>query len=314
MNSFRFRRTALLALTLAIPGATWAATSVSLPNWVCTQPDAIFVSDFEATDRAVPNNPSGGSGGGHGSLTKTLHIAGLGNGIQHYYLYVPSDYTPTRAWPLLLILHGVAPYGQADDAAAGTRDDWSGAASAGHFIVAAPVANDVLDDGTGVDYISWLVPPSSGPTDYDLFAAVRTDVESAYNIERTRIYGWGFSAGGHVMHDLAINTYSDAFNASTMAAYGVSAGDLAGLACLGVSNPGCSALLADLPRKIPVDIHIGTSDPNYPYAQSDHVRFLAQGWVDNQTIHYTAFSGDHEYDIPQLMDIWNNLCPNAVTP
>jgi hypothetical protein len=62
--------------------------------------------------------------------------------------------------------------------------------------------------------VSWLVPPTSGPSDYDMFARrSRNDLESAYNIERTRIYGWGFSAGAHVMHDLAINTYSDAFNA-----------------------------------------------------------------------------------------------------
>jgi poly(3-hydroxybutyrate) depolymerase len=313
MNSLCFLRTASFALLFMIAGEAWSATSVSLPNWICVHPDAIFVSEFDPSDGAVPSNPSGGTGGAHGSLTKTLHIAGLGTGTQHYYLYVPSNYTATtRAWPLLLALPGVTLSTDGDNNAAGTRDDWIGAASAGRFIVAVPVGNDVGDDGSGIEYVSWLVPPHNGPTDYDLFAAVRADVEASYNIERTRIYGWGFSAGGHVMHDLAINTYSSAFNATTMAAYSVSAGDLAGLACY--SDASCNALLAALPRKIPVDIHIGTYDPNYPYAQSDHTRFLAKGWVDGSTIHYTEFVGDHEYDIAQLTDVWNHLCPNAVTP
>jgi poly(3-hydroxybutyrate) depolymerase len=139
-------------------------------------------------------------------------------------------------------------------------------------------------------------------------------VEAAYNVERTRIYGWGFSAGAHVMHDLGVNNNSTAFNASTMAAYGASAGDLAGLACAGLSSIQCNAALAALPRRIPLDIHIGTSDPNYPYAQSDDSRFLSQGWSGSQTIFYTTFAGGHEYTVSQLGDVWHNLCPNAVVP
>ena len=305
--SFVFLIGSMLAPTLSL-----AATSVTLPAWVCSHPDAIFVSAFESGEIQVPTNPSGGSGGAHpGSLTRTVHVANLGSGTQNFYIYVPADYTPARAWPLLLVLQGVVEYGTADSNAMGTRDDWTTAAATGHFIVAAPVGNAVYQDE---DAVSWLVPPTDGPSDYDLFAAIRADMETAYNIERTRIYGWGFSAGGHVMHDLGVNDYSDAFNASTMAAYAVSAGDLAGLACEGYSQAECGAVLAALPRRIPVDIHIGTSDPNYPYAQSDHALFVNKGWIDGHTIHYTEFVGNHEYDIPQLSDIWTNLCPNAVTP
>jgi hypothetical protein len=116
------------------------------------------------------------------------------------------------------------------------------------------------------------------------------------------------------MHDLAINHYSSAFNASTMAAYSVSAGDLAGLACEGMSDAECDQALAALPRKIPVDLHIGTSDPNYSYAQSDHARFLAQGWADGATVFYNIFSGGHTYTTGDLQMAWANLCPNAVVP
>jgi hypothetical protein len=99
-----------------------------------------------------------------------------------------------------------------------------------------------------------------------------------------------------------------------MAAYSVSAGDLAGQACKGLSDSACNQLLAALPRKIPVDIRVGTSDPNYPYAQSDEVRFQAQGWIDGQTLFWTPFAGGHTYVTADLQQAWGNLCPNAVLP
>jgi predicted esterase len=293
-------------------GTAGAVSTATLPAWVCAHPDAIFAGGFEAGQSALPSNPSLGSGGAKGSITRKVHVAGLGSGTQTYYLYVPTNYTAARAWPLMLALHGVAPY-PGNAYAAMIRDDWVSVASANGFIIAAPVAHEQVDVN-GSPGVTWLVPPSAGANDYDEFAAIRTDLESAYNIERTRLYGWGFSAGAHVMHDLGVNTYSSAFNATTMAAYGVSAGDLYGLACS--SDSECGLALAALPRKIPLDIHIGTSDPNFlcPYAQCDHTRFLAQGWGDAQTIFYTPFSGGHEYTVTQLGEIWHNLCPNAVVP
>jgi hypothetical protein len=306
-------RHCLWALYLFAAGAG-AASTVTLPAWVCAHPDAIFANGYEAGQDVVPSDPSRGAGGAIGSTTRTVHVSGLGTGTQTYFLYVPVGYTPQRAWPLMLALHGYAPYGYAGLYASNVRDDWSGPAYAGKFIVAAPVADEVIYQSGQPYGVTWMVPPTSGANDYDLFAAIRADVEGAYNIERTRIYGWGFSAGAHVMHDLGVNTYSAAFNASTMAAYGVSAGDLAGLACAGLTDAQCNAELAGLPRRIPLDIHIGTSDPNYVDASSDHSRFLAQGWSNAQTIFYTAFSGGHEYTVGQLGEIWQNLCPSAVVP
>lgn len=313
MPSLPFLPVAALLASLALPAA--AATSVVLPDWTCSQPDTIYSDAFDTAQAAVPHDPSAGSGGVFpGKLTRTVHVAGLGSGTQVYYVFVPDGYDPARPWPLLLALHGVAPYGSADAYAIDVRDDWAGIAEAGGFIVAAPVANDVIYNNGSPYAVSWLVPPTDGANDYDLFAAIRADLEGAYNIERARVYGWGFSAGGHVMHDLGVNTYSSAFNASTMAAYGVSGADLAALACAGYSSAGCDALLNALPRKIPVDIHIGNSDPNYSYAKADHLRFVADGWINRETIFYTVFVGGHQYTIQQLGQVWTSLCPNAVTP
>ena len=304
-------RVALLSVLVAAHAN--GAQSVVLPAWVCTHPDSVFAGGFEAGQNAIPHDPSHGSGGLYpGNRTRKLHIVGLGSGTQTYYLYLPANYTPARSWPVILALHGVAP-NDGGSYAFDVRGTWAPVAAAAGFIVAAPVADEVVDVG-GQSGITWSVPPTTGPNDYDLFAAIRADLEGAYNIERTRVYGWGFSSGGHVMHDLGVNQYSSAFNASTMAAYGVSAGDLAGLACEGLSDAGCNQLLAALARKIPVDIHIGTADPNYSYAQSDAARFLAQGWITGQTLFWTAFTGGHTYSTADLQQVWTNLCPNAVVP
>lgn len=307
-------RAVTAAVVLLTTASVGAVQSVLLPAWVCAHPDAIFVGGFEIGENPIPYDPSNGAGPVTlNSSTHVLHIAGLGSGTQTYYLYVPGNYTASRSWPLLLALDGVAPYATAGNYAADVRDTWASVAEAGQFIVAAPVGNEVVLVGNEYG-ISWLVPPTSGPSDYDLFAAVRADLENTYNIERTRIHGWGFSAGGHVMHDLGINHYSSAFNASTMAAYAVIGADLAGLACQGMTDSQCNATLAGVSRKIPVDIHIGYADQNYSHAAEDYARFSAHGWSNGQTLFFTAFNGGHTYTMAAVQEAWANLCPNAVTP
>ncbi len=308
-------RAAALCASIAAAAPALAASTVTLPSWVCSQPDALFEGGFDAAQAALPRDPSLGSGGAYpGAQTRTLHIAGLGSGTQNYYLYVPPDYTPEHAWPLLLALHGVAPFGSADSYAMAVRDNWITAASAGRFLVVAPGADDVIWQNGSPYAVSWLLPYGGGPSDYDLFDAVRADLEAAYNIERTRLYAWGFSAGGHVLYDLALTQHDAAFNTDTLAAFAVTGADLAAVACAGLSDTGCNLLLAQAPRKIPLDIHIGNSDPNYAYASSDHLRFVAQGWVDRATIWYDVFVGGHTYTIDQLGAAWSELCPPAVTP
>ena len=107
-------------------------------------------------------------------------------------------------------------------------------------------------------------------------------------------------------------------NTDYFAAYGVSAGALTQFACTdnGSIPPSCNQLLGGDVRKIPVDIHLGNSDPLYTMygAGNDPTRFENNGWVLNQTLFYTLFNGGHEYFPSQLGDIWHNLCPNAVVP
>ncbi|MBS0556177.1 MAG: hypothetical protein JSR27_02055 [Proteobacteria bacterium] len=288
----------ILIATVMLPGLAAAAQSVTLPAWVCTHPDAIFVSGFEAGEIAVPHSPSNGSGGAYpGNITRVVNVPGLGN--QTYYLYLPSDYTPARPWPAILVLHGAGGPGTSDFYAQQVRSDWSSIAAAQEFVVISTVGTNASG--------GW-----SPGNDIPIMSAQLDDAAANYNIDADRIYLWGFSAGAHLAHALGLN------NTDYFAAYGVSAGSLTQYACSddGSFQPTCNALLGGAPRKIPVDIHLGNSDPLYTTygAGNDPTRFQNNGWVLNQNLYYTLFSGGHAYTVPQLGQIWGNLCRAAAIP
>ena len=291
----------VLALFAVSACAAQAATTVRLPNWVCARPDALFIDGFQ-TAVAVTRLPSNGVGGALGNSTRAISIAGLGT--QNVYVHVPPSYSPTQPMPLVLALHGQAgSAAAADTQAQAVRAAWTTVADAQGFIVIAPV-------GTGSSG-SWSVPPP-GPSDYDAFAAAIADAESAWNIDRSRRIGWGFSAGGHVMHDIVLNDFSSAITIDTFAAYAVSAGTLAGLACSSASS--CDALLASASRRIPVDFHVGNGDAFAAQVLDDSDRFLANGWTNGSDLWLTLFVGNHTYSSTHAAQIWTNLCPFQVLP
>ena len=291
-----------LAATAACAQAT---TTVRIAPWACTTlADRIHRSGFEANE-TIPSDPSHGSGGAApGNFMFTYSIAGLGSGTQFAYVYVPYAYTPTRAWPVVLLLHGAAGSPDwADEQARSVRAAWQGYTNAYGFIVVAPVGNHPQG--------SWIVPPTTGPNDYQFIETVLDDVLARYNIDRARQYLWGFSAGGHVAHDLMVNDYRPGIGRNRFAAYSASAGRLFGLACGGLTEAACQAKLNTLPRKVPFDLHIGDEDPmlDPPYnAGLDIGRLQTAGWVSGDTLNYVVFPGVHEYTSDNVPQIWQFLC------
>jgi poly(3-hydroxybutyrate) depolymerase len=292
-------RTRILSLLpVLFASCAQAATTVPLPGWICGSTDTVFRSGFE-TAEMIPHDPSNGSGGAYpGNQTRVITVPNVGN--RTFYLRLPPNYTPSRSWPLLLALHGATgSFATAPAAAQQVRTDWSGWSDGSGFIVLAPVATGT-QGGWNPD------------VDIPTMSAALDDTVARYNVEQSRIDLWGYSAGAHVAHALALN------NTDYFAAYGVSAGSLEAYACTddGSYPPTCSALLSGAQPKIPVDIHLGNQDPLYTTygAGNDPARFQAGGWVLNQNLFYTLFVGGHTYNVTQLGEIWNNICPFALGP
>jgi poly(3-hydroxybutyrate) depolymerase len=184
---------------------------------------------------------------------------------------MPLSYDPARPTPLLSVFHGQG------DSGANMRDFWTTVAETGGFIVLAT-------SSTGSSG-GWV--PAADVPRYD---AALTDALGAYNLDTSRLYVWGFSAGAHLAHAIGLE------NANTFAAYSVSAGVLAALE--GVDGPTRAS------RHIPVDIHIGMDDPLFPQASSDRSAFLAAGWREGTDLSYVTFVGGHTVRAEQLPEIW----------
>lgn len=278
----------LAAFTLIHASAGLASTTARLPASACATPASIFRADFESVPPRYVE-PSGGSGGTAGHAQHTIEVAGLGQ--KTYYAYVPTD-AGDHALPLLLVLHGTAGNpGAAFDYARLTRDGWATLAEQYRFALLAPVASG----GSG----SWLLP-----ADYASIRAAIDDLAARHDIDRSRLYGWGFSAGGHVMHDLVLDTMRPGLDLHAFAGYAVNAGVFAGLAC--GSALGCDARLASMPRQLPVAIQVGVSDPLLAYARSDHAVFVGREW---QPLLYRELPIGHTYRNEDLERAWRFLCP-----
>ncbi len=230
------------------------------------------------------SNPSGGSGGAYpGNQSRTITVSGLGS--QTYYLYIPNSYNPASPMPVMFGFHGAGGTGTSPAAAQQVRNDWATVAATGNFIV---VAQASTGSGGG-----WLLS-----NDAAILNDIITDVFSRYNIEQKRIYAWGFSAGGHILHTLALS------NSDFFAGYAVNAGVLA--ASAGTTAPAAAV------RKIPVSIYIGTTDTLLTYSQQDRTTFQGAGWVLNTNLYYTEFSGGHTYTTAHLSQHWTKLSVHSL--
>ncbi|MBB5208122.1 alpha/beta hydrolase family esterase [Chiayiivirga flava] len=288
----------VVAVALAMSSApAFAATTLRLPAHVCTSPFALFADGLEG-DTAIVRDASNGSGGAVGATTRVIAVPGIGNRSIH--LHVPSQLDPARPAPLLVVLHGAAGSpAAADTAAQQLRTAWGAIGDDAGFITVAPVASGASG--------GWIAPP--GVSDYDVIAAAIADVEARYNVDRSRRHAWGFSAGGHVLHDLMLGPYFPALTEQDFAGYAVAAGALDALACAGLSEPACGALLGGASRPIPLSLQVGTGDGLLPYVRDDRVRFLAAGWDEAATLRYVEFAGGHTYTAQQLAQTWQWLCP-----
>ena len=240
--------------------------------------DVLFKANFQTISQ-----PSGGKRGAYpGAFNR--HVTYNGK-TYLYYISIPPSYNPNNSMPLLFTWHGAAGAGTAPSNAKAMRDFWRPTGDANDFIVVAQAATGELGGG-------W-VPDR----DVAILNLILENMYRYYNIEKTRIYAHGFSAGGHIMHALML------FNSQEFAAYAVSAGVLEAFA--GTSAP------FNATRKIPVYISVGAFDTSGPnlrnLSRSNHQIFINAGWVDNQNLWINEFNGGHQIDTQLPQKAWNKI-------
>lgn len=225
------------------------------------------------------SQPTLGRGGAFpGEQSRGVTLPGLGE--QRYFLYLPAGYSPERASPVLFLFHGAAGPGTAQREAQAVRGIWEAVADQANLILVSQMA-------TGANG-GWI--PGNAAA---ILSAILEDLGAAYNLELSRLYLWGFSAGGHFVHALALQ------NTDTFAAYAVSAGALEALA--GTNAPAQAA------RPIPLVISIGSRDSLYPFAAQDRQRFDNAGWTQGHDLFFQEFAGGHTYSADQSLRIWQPL-------
>lgn len=267
-----FGRSLATAGALLLAVASGAPCANELPPEACDTSAAVFASSFDPAPQL-------------GSYSLELQVPGIGP--RSFRIHAPTTLQPPRRAALLVTLHGAAGPGNAPAAAEFMRDAWSSESEAAAFVVLAPVASGSQG--------GWL--PSQ---DYPALAEAIAEMQSRYPIDARRLYLHGFSAGGHVSHDLGL------YNSDYFAAYAAQAGVLAALA--GDAAP---ALAAGV-RRIPAMARVGLSDSLLDFAQDDRLEFLAAGWSEPDDYRLDTFAGGHVFDATHVPAAWTFLCRRAL--
>lgn len=276
---------ALLLLSVICSNAT-AQTQQLLPAWRCGSVN-VFASGFESVDTALPLRPSLGSGGQPGHSTISINTPA---GPLSYHLSVPLDYTG-EALPLFIGLHGAGGPGTQALAATQVRDTFTDTLTYNtRFIGVAPESSG-LQGG-------WV--PT---TDLVKLRAVIADVGQRFNVDQNRTYGWGFSAGGLMMHIAALS------DPTLVASYGAHAGRLPSS---GDGTPESSS------RKVPVLLTHGFNDEVVPYsiAESDRLRFINSGWLEGDGGNFLlrGINIPHTFETFTILQSWAWSCRYALLP
>ncbi len=113
---------------------------------------------------------------------------------QMYELYVPSTYTPSRAWPLVVTCHGTPPF----DSAKLQAREWADLAERRGLIIAAPVLK-----GTSArnDSSAKTVDEQVQRQRFDeqTILATVNHVRAGYRIDEGKVFLTGWSAGSYAV-------------------------------------------------------------------------------------------------------------------
>jgi len=182
-------------------------------------------------------------------FTFLLHFSGLKaqtdsfvvDGLyRSYILHLPSGYTSSRAYPLVMNLHGYTSNAIQEE----VYTNMDASADANGYIVVYP-------NGIANYWNSWGPPGATyGANDVKFLTELIDTISVRYHVNANRVYSCGISNGGYMTYTLACSI------ADRLAAIASVSGTMS-LNTYSTCNPS---------RKIPV-LHVhGTSDPVVPYA------------------------------------------------
>lgn len=121
-------------------------------------------------------------------------------------VYIPSDYDPTHAYPLVILLHGYGANGFAEDFLLGT----STRVDSKQYLLAVP---DGTPDMGGMRY--WNAGPCCAfdgdtPDDVAYLTTLVDEISATHHVDPARVYVLGHSNGGFMALELACRA-SDRF-------------------------------------------------------------------------------------------------------
>jgi poly(3-hydroxybutyrate) depolymerase len=290
----RWIRAACATLMLLGGGGAQAQFSeYDFGQTACAEDGGLRRAGFEARDREWPGGgPSAGLGGGPlGNSTLSVEVPPLGE-TRDMLLFVPVDYDAARPLPLVVVLHGAPGSAAAAPAAADAmRSLWSVLAEREDVIVLAPIAAGSQG--------GWL-PDRDQPA----IACALATLAGRYPVDLDRRYLWGFSAGAHFGHALALG------NAGRFAAYAINAGALYALACGAAGTTfDCAVELPAALRPLPVQLRVGTNDALRGYVLGDYGRLQQAGWEPGSGVAYSEFSGGHGVSVADAEAAWAWFAP-----
>lgn len=137
-------------------------------------------------------------------VRKTVTVGGVS---RSFVLFVPAGYDPARAYPVVVVFHGIGATG-----AQMAQFVQMQVYAAGEAIVAFP-------DATAG---AWDL---GGTTDLDFFDALTTELQDTLCVNEQRVFGVGFSYGAYMVNYLACN------RPVTVRAIVAAGGSFAGTAC-----------------------------------------------------------------------------------
>lgn len=207
-----------------------------------------------------------------GFLDRTITI---GNRPSRYQVYVPFDYTPDKAWPVVLFLHGAGERGTD-----GIRQTEVGLGAAIRLHAERFPAIVVMPQA----------PPDSiwrGSVAQGALAALDRTVREFHG-DRSRLYLTGLSMGGYGVWTLALERPT-AFAAIVSVCGGLLPPPHMAQLTAGVTGPDPYATVARRLPDIPIWLFHGAADSVVPVTESR--RLQAAFHEAGVPIHYTEYAG-----------------------